>query len=520
MESLVIRNLVDDYEKASQYVETLLRRCGVTDIAVLETLLVFEAVCQKIFENPSAEGPVVQICGRERLGYVSVRMTFEGGLFVLDRAAPGEVSPEDRILRAYADKVDHSYFSGHNRINITVRRGSFAAMQPCLIGMGMAFVLYALFSVLAGPETKQMILDSFISPVEKLCINAVLMVGTPITFVSFLKNMTDIYILSESNSSVRRFQRESMISSIVAILLAVLCSLILMLMTGHHSLVISSSFGHSIRMVLSEGVDSLIPSDIIAPFMTTSPFPLVLVAILVLSAMCYSGGHFDNMKSAIETGYALFSRMLSIVTYAMPFFVFIAFLDILCSNGLAAVMSLLTLMVIILLSIAVMGLYYALRLRRSRIPIRPFVQKMIPLLYENWKIGSAIDAVPFNIRYCIRHFRLNRSDVDSALPVLAQINLDGNCFCISLIALVFMFTNQESVHIMTVILIATVIFFLSLGAPNQPGSMLIAFSLIMKYIQSSRLMALAIICEMLFGTFVNLINVTGDIVSVIKLKYQ
>ena len=31
--------------------------------------------------------------------------------------------------------------------------------------------------------------------------------------------------------------------------------------------------------------------------------------------MRYAGRYFDNMKNAIETGYALFSRMLSIASF-------------------------------------------------------------------------------------------------------------------------------------------------------------------------------------------------------------
>lgn len=252
--------------------------------------------------------------------------------------------------------------------------------------------------------------------------------------------------------------------------------------------------------------------------MTFSPFPMFVVAVIVLHSMRYSGKYFENMRIAIETGYTLFSRMLSIVTFTMPFFVFTAFMDFLLSNGFKVIYNLLAMVVIFMLGQIVMILYYALRLFRNRIPLLPFIKKLLPLLIENWRIGSAIDAVPYNIRYCIRYYRVKRQDVENALPVLAQINLDGNCFCITLVSLAYMFTTMESVDAITVLLIAVIIFFLSMGAPNQPGSFLIAFAIILKFLQSANLIALAIICEMLFGGFVNTINVVGDIVCVMKLK--
>ena len=56
--------------------------------------------------------------------------------------------------------------------------------------------------------------------------------------------------------------------------------------------------------------------------MTFSPFPMFVVAVIVLHSMRYSGKYFENMRIAIETRYTRFSRMLSIVTFTMPFFRF------------------------------------------------------------------------------------------------------------------------------------------------------------------------------------------------------
>lgn len=515
---LEIRNLSEDYKSARKYLENRLRQYKVTDVSILETLLVFEAVCQKIFQDSMTSRTVVLVSCRQSMGYVRIRMEFEGGIFILEDTESKNLSPEDRILKAYAEKIDQSYYSGYNRINITVRRGRTASLQPCFVGMAMAFLVYTLLVATVSEDTAQKILQNIISPMERLCINAVLMVGTPITFVSFLKNMTDTFILSERNSSIRKLQRESGVSSILSVLLAILCSLAVMVSTGHSAISFSNSIKDSIRIVLTDGISSLIPSDIISPFMTISPFPLIVVAVIVLHAMRYAGRYFDNMKNAIETGYALFSRMLSIVTFALPFFVFNAFMDLLLANGIEVIFNLAAMTAVFFMGLLVMALYYVLRLYKSRIPVLPFMKKLWPLLIENWKIGSAIDAVPFNIRYCIRYYRLKRQDVEHALPVLAQINLDGNCFCVTLISLAYMFTAMESVDVITVLLIAVLIVFLSMGAPNQPGSFLIAFAIILKYLQSVDLIALAIICEMLFGGFVNLINVTGDIVCAMKLK--
>jgi Na+/H+-dicarboxylate symporter len=100
------------------------------------------------------------------------------------------------------------------------------------------------------------------------------------------------------------------------------------------------------------------------------------------------------------------------------------------------------------------------------------------------------------------------------MPVLAQINLDGNCFLIMLIALAFVFMTGTNVSWLNLAGIATLVLFLSFGAPNQPGSILIATLIITSYLHSYEMMCVAIYAEALFGSSLNIANVIGDVVSV------
>ena len=56
------------------------------------------------------------------------------------------------------------------------------------------------------------------------------------------------------------------------------------------------------------------------------------------------------------------------------------------------------------------------------------------------------------------------------------------------------------------------VLFLSLGTPNQPGSILIGILIILLYLDSFELLSLAICMEVFFGGIQNIINVIGNIV--------
>ena len=270
-----------------------------------------------------------------------------------------------------------------------------------------------------------------------------------------------------------------------------------------------------IHFDLADFIMELVPSDIITPFMTISPFPLILLAAIVTYAFCSVGKYFDKMMDAINVCYALFSRMLTIIMSALPIFTFFAILDILLVDSYDAVIEYGKLILIIVVSLIFPVVYYMLRLAARGVSIPGFVKRLGPMLGENFKIASAIDAVPFNIRYCMKNYGLDRKKLETTMPVLAQINLDGNCYVLTLIAgILFMFSGS-GFQLGELILIGILIFVLSLGAPNQPGSCIIGILIVIHYLGAFALTPFAFFAEVFFGGLLNLMNVTGDVVTVV-----
>ena len=102
--------------------------------------------------------------------------------------------------------------------------------------------------------------------------------------------------------------------------------------------------------------------------------------------------------------------------------------------------------------------------------------------------------------------------------MLAEINLDGNCFFVTLIPLVLMFASDAEVSVLNMFFIGILVFFLSLGAPNQPRSVLIGLLIVFNFMQSDTLIPDAFISEVFFGGLLNLVNVVVDIVTVAEME--
>ena len=148
--------------------------------------------------------------------------------------------------------------------------------------------------------------------------------------------------------------------------------------------------------------------------------------------------------------------------------------------------------------------------------------KVAPMLLHNVRINSSIDALPYNIRFCNRNFGIDISFLDAELPTLAEVKLDGNCFVLMNAGLVMSYFCGNTLTLREVLLYAILIFAISIGAPNQPGTLIIGMLIAYQYLGISLLaMCTIIILEVFLGRTVTLITVMGDLAkTVIDAKRQ
>lgn len=506
------RTELKNFRDIRRFIVDTMKSNGATKRDVVETMLVFEALYNDMIDRGISEDKSVLVWGTLSFGDLTMSLGFEDEMFVPMEQSDHEHT-EGRVMEAYGDKIEHSYHAGFNTLSIRATRHVSKTMVYSLVAFALALLMYLQMHYAMSSEMQESIRNQFVFPLERMYTNAVLMVGAPVTFFSLLRNLTDAYILAEKDSGMRKLQARTLETSIISALIALVAGMII-------GLVIKGS-GATWTLSLSEAnvtpgeiIESLFPSSIFTPFETLFPVPLIMLALLTTYAFCHAGKYFDGIRRVVDACYTLFGRMLSVIIYTIPFFFFLAMLDIMLDGGVIQVLEIILLMTVAFLSISLIAVFYVLRLKLSGAEVMPLVRKMGPLLKENLAINSAIDAVPFNIRYCTVNYGMDRKRLEQKLPMLAQLNLDGNCFIITLVTMIFILVTGLSVSWFDILVIIVLVVFLSMGAPNQPGSMLIGMLIIINYLEAFDMIAAAIYCEVFFGSVINLINVEGDIVSV------
>lgn len=512
-----------NFEQIRNYIEELLGHRSIDERTKVETLLVFEALYNDMLRQGIPEDTVVHVWCIRLFGDLRIKIGFEGNMYVPASGISDETAADDRIITAFADKIESRYHGGHNNLILTAHRSSFKHAKLNLIALILAVIVYFLLAKLTRGSEQQDRIGDIIFYVEKLFTDAIISIGAPVTFFSLLRNLTGMFIAAEGNSRMRKIELNAILTSIVAVVMGIFMSVLLSLPYANIYLTVALAVGGegpmdldlSVKEKATHIIESLVHPSVFGSFESFSPFPLIFLAILTTYALCSSGSYYEGIRKVIDGFYVLFSKMLSAVMYTLPFFCFMAVLDVLYIEGFPIVMFLVGLIILVPVSLIAMGVFESARLMAAGVKLGAFVKKLVPLILENLKINSTIDAVPFNTRYCVTQFGIDRKLLDESLPALASVNLNGNCFIITFIAIMFVQFNDLSVTSWgDIAIIGIVVFFLSLGAPNQPGSILIGMLVILSYVQATWAISVAICCEALFGGYLSMTNAVGDIVTV------
>ena len=516
MTVLTVNPRLEDYEKAADFIEKWLKRSRRSNHIIRENMIVFEALFNDIILKGFSEDTEIKIEVGHTVGNPVIRIGFAGKRYVPICADDLEESIEYKIIKAYEDKLNYTYEASYNVIRLSVTRSYVSHIVLCAIGLLAALLVYALLSHSVQGAVGDQLVKNWVAPLETLFTAAMLMIGTPMTFFSILKNLLETHVMAQQSSNARKLQPKTVTTSIWATALAILFGLLIQRFLPQ----ISGMFGDFAitgytMKDLPQLISSLIPSDIFEPFRMISPYALILLSLLIIAAMRSAGSQFDRLKNAVDACYVLFSKMLSLVILLLPLFCFLAFLHLLLENGYSALTGVALCWVLVLLGIVLLLGSYALRLKIAGIPLGWFIKKSSPILRENIFINSAIDATPFNIRQCSRVFGIRRSALEEVMPVLSQTNLDGNCFIIIAITMLLIGSSGVILPWWNYPMLAVLVLFLSFGAPNQPGSILIGVLIIINFLKIPEMLPVAIYCEVLLGTAQNFVNVTGNIVMTV-----
>lgn len=506
--------------KSLLFIEETLKNFRLKQRDVLEALLISEETMLLLTEHAPEDASIRVVISR-KMGVPRIRLIAPGTPMALDEHL-GTVSIDQLgdetenairsvMLRSYAESIKYRHSRSENILTIVT-----GIPERILAAHTVTAIILAVISVLVlrqiFPDAAvQWLSTNLLSPLEGLFISALMCITAPAVFVSIACSMFRFEGLSELGRSGKTVVATYLLTSIAATLIGMF--IFCLLRPGKIGVLAMQTEpgaveGFSVLEILS----TLIPPNIVEPFISVNSLQLMLIAITIGSALTMCGKRVRHLKVLLEELDVLCGKVSSLVMQMVPAVVYCSTVNLLLSSHLDVLVSIAELIPVLVVGLSSLLLLYCLILLVVvRLNPIPFFRKYVPNLKNVFLKGSTVAAIPLNMRICRRQLGVPKSICSFSIPLGATINMDGNCMCLTIISLFFVRISGIAFGMNEIVVLMLLVVILSLGAPIAPGTLILCLVTLMSQIgidisMISMVIGINFILEMLLG----MVNSVGD----------
>ena len=505
-----------------RFIEETLKAFRVKKRDLLEALLISEET-MLLLSDHAPEDADIQVTVTRRMGVARIRLSMPGTPVTLDEHL-GAVSidqlgeqTEDAIrsvmLRSYADSIKYRHSRSKNILTIVTGIPERVLATRTVTAILLALITALTLRQVLPAAAVQWLSNNLLSAVESLFISALMCITAPAVFVSITCSMFRFEGFSELGRSGKTVVVTYLLTSVIAAVVGlVIFQLfrpgeigILDLQAG-----VGAVKGFSLWTIL----ETLIPPNIVEPFVSVNSLQLMVVAITIGAALTMSGKRVRNMKILLEEMDVLCGKVSSLVMHTVPVVVFCSTANAVFSSHADLLLAVAELLPVLLAGVAALLVLYCLILIvAAQLNPIPFLKKYVPAMKSVFLKGSSVAAIPINMRIGRRQLGIPRSICAFSIPLGATINMDGNCMCLTILSLFFVRISDVTFGTNEMVVLLLLVLILSLGAPIAPGTLILCLVTLLTQMGIdvgviSLVIGINFILEMLLG----MVNSVGNVV--------
>lgn len=509
-------------QKSLLFIEETLKEFRVKKRDLLEALLISEETMLILSEH-APEDANIKVTVTRRMGVPRIRLALPGTPVTLDEHM-GTVSIDQMgeetenairgvMLRSYAESIKYRHSRSENILTIVTGIPERILATRTVAALMLSAITALLFRQIIPEAAVQWMIANLLSPVENLFISALMCITAPAVFVSIACSMFRFEGFSELGRSGKTVVLTYLLTSVAATVMGVFVfELFRPGEMGALALPIENMTvdGFSLLAILA----TLIPPNIVEPFISVNSLQLLVIAITIGAALTMSGKRVLHLKILLEELDVLLGKVSSLVMYMVPVVVYCSTVNVLLSAHLDVLSSAAELVSTLMAGMAVLLVLYCLILIFVvRLNPIPFLKKYVPAMKSIFLKGSSVAAIPVNMRISRRQLGVPRSICSFSIPLGATINMDGNCMCLTIISLFFARIYSVPLGTNEIFVLLLLVLILSLGAPIVPGTLILCMVTLLSQMNIdvgvvSLIIGINFVLEMLLG----MVNSVGNVV--------
>lgn len=505
-----------------RFIEETLKSFRVKKRDLLEALLISEETILLLSDH-APEDAHIKVMVSRRMGVARIRLAVPGTPVSLDEHL-GAVSidqlgeaTEDAIrsvmLRSYADSIKYRHSCSENVLTIITGIPERILATRTVAAIGLALITALLFRQVLPDAAVQWISTNLFGAVESLFISTLMCITAPAVFVSITCSMFRF----EGFSYLERSGKTVVITYLVTSVIAVLGGMAIfrLFQPGEVGILALPAGSGDVQVFSLWGIlETLIPPNIVEPFISVNSLQLMVAAITMGAALTMCGKRVQHVKTLLEELDVLCGKVSSLVIHMVPPIVFCSTADALLSSRVEVLLATAELIPALLAGmVALLVLYCLILIVAAQLNPLPFWKKYVPAMKNVFLKGSGVAAIPINMRISRRQLGVPRSICAFSIPLGATINMDGNCMCLTIITLFFARICNVPLGTNEMVLLLLLVLILSLGAPIAPGTLILCLVTLLTQMgidigAISLIIGINFVLEMLLG----LVNSVGNVV--------
>ena len=481
---------------------------------IYEYQLLIEEVAVKLIKN-AAKDSLITVEASPSPDEINLKLTCPGKRVNLYKEDADDIG--GTLIEDYSDYLKQSFSSGTNRIVFSASSASAGLLMKSISAFVASAVIAFILRLVLKDEQVEFISNEIITPIIYVFLGIFKAVASPMVFFSIASMINKLSLKFEKNKSI--------ISSIIRYLITATVSAII----GFAIIGVANHFdeiGDYTMYIVDENrlsditvssfISQFIFESIIDPIEASNPIPmLVLAVILGIASSSIYGRNGDAIRNGVSAFKALFRKMFDIVYSTIPLFLTFTMIAYWAEDPIMTILSLLDAFVVFIPGAVLLILVYAIELLIHHINPISFVKEYKEILINNLKIGSDIEAYPYNKRAFSKKFK-NREEVKELLQLGETVSMDGCVMVSAAYALYLVYSVHLDPTPGIIISLLWIILMSSIGSPSEPGSLILTGIVVMNYLGLSDAVVFGlIIYEVILGVFYSYMNNVSDIVNIV-----
>lgn len=357
------------------------------------------------------------------------------------------------------------------------------------------------------------LLENIIQPIGTIFLSLLKMIIVPLVFTTLIASITNVGDMSKLGF----LGKKTLIYYICTTLIAAAIGVVLSTLIGPGRGVAIPAEGYVLgeKATFASLIVGLVPTNVFKAFVEGNMLQVVIVSIFVGTAITLLANQAEKVKEFNNECVSIIYKIVEMIMKTAPIAVLALIADVIASNGIEILGSLVKLIIVVVLGCFVQLAVYGISVKvfGKQNPVR-FYKTILPAQVFSFTTASSAATLPLSMKCAKEGLGVSDTVANFVLNLGSTINMDGGAIYQSACAVFIAQIYGVNLGITELCIIVITASLASIGAAAIPGTVIVMMTMVLSSV-GLPLEAIALIAgiDRILDMCTTSVNVSGDIAA-------